>query len=269
MDEAAFDENYAQNKTLAELNPFRYRGYYYNTEIGLLLQSISFIFFEGVKRSAMVKKKLWAHYKRLRFILGFYIALFLTVPILSVLMSCLLHSSEIDGGIEGAVRSAILSGLKWYGIIMPIVTVLFALWFLYYSDVVQFTDACIQYYSWICAKKFREIPYDKITQVVFCDGIWWHKREYYRGRKIIFFNKNTIIFEPEISPELCLWVMLTLAKERIWLVNDNRNLRRVNDYFKIDFMSLSYDQQLAILKYYCKRIKYKTGEEILRKKKLI
>ena len=34
-DEAAFDENYAHNKTLAELNPFRYRGYYYDDETGL------------------------------------------------------------------------------------------------------------------------------------------------------------------------------------------------------------------------------------------
>ena len=32
VDVAAFDENYAHNKTLAELNPFRYRGYYYDTE---------------------------------------------------------------------------------------------------------------------------------------------------------------------------------------------------------------------------------------------
>lgn len=227
------------------------------------------VFLEGVKRSAMVKKKLWAHYVRLRFIVGFYIALFLILPILSVLMSCLLHSSEIDGGVAGAVRSAILSGLKWYGIIMPVVTVLFALWFLYYSDQVQFTDTCIQYYSWMFSKKFREIPYDKITQVVFCDGLWRHKGEYYRGLKIIFFNKNNIIFEPEISPELCLTVMLTLAKERIWLINDNLNLRRVDDYFKIDFMALSREQQLAILRYYCKRTKYKTGEEILRKKKLV
>lgn len=217
----------------------------------------------------MVKKKLWAHYEQLRFIVGFYITLFFVVPILSVLMSCLLHSSEIDGGVDGAVRSAILSGLKWYGIIMPIVTVLFAIWFLYYSDTVTFTDTCIQYYSWLGSKKIREIPYDEITQVVLCDGLWRHKGEYYRGMKIIFFNKNNIIFEPEISPELCLSVILTLAKERIWLVNDNLNLRRVDAYFKIDFMALSRDQQIAILKYYCKRTKYKTGEEILKKKKLI
>ena len=140
----------------------------------------------------MVKKKLWAHYEQLRTIIGIYITLFFIVPVCSVLMSCLLHSSEIEAGIEGAVKVAILSGLKWYGIIMPIVTVLFVIWFLYYSDFVHFTDTCIQYYSWIFSKKFREIPYDIITQVVFCDGLWRHKGEYYRGRKIIFYNKNYI-----------------------------------------------------------------------------
>ena len=193
------------------------------------------------------------------------------MPLLSLDFGYLVHSSDIEDGVQGALRIAMMGGLKWSGIIMPTVTVLFALWFLYYSDFVCFTDTCIQYYSWIRTQKFREIPYDKITQVVFCDGLWWHKREYYRGRKIVFYNKNIIIFEPEISPELCLSVMLTLAKERIWLVNDGCNLRRVNDYFKIDFMRLSHKQQLAILKYYCKltRTKYKTGEEILKKKKLI
>lgn len=219
----------------------------------------------------MVKKKLWAHYEQLKTIIGIYITLFFGVPVLSFGFSYLVHSSDIEDGVQGALRTAMLSGLKWYGIIMPVVTVLFVLWFLYYSDAVQFTDTCIQYYSWLGSKKFREIPYDKITQVVFCTGLWRRKGEYYRGRKIIFFNKNNIIFEPEISPEMCLSVMLNLAKERIWLVNDNRNLRRVADYFKIDFMALSRDQQIAILKYHCKltRTKYKTGEEILRKKKLV
>jgi hypothetical protein len=217
----------------------------------------------------MVKKKLWAHYEQLKFIIGLYIALFIILSILSVLMSCLFHSSEIDGGVAGAVGIAILNGLKWYGIIMPIVTVLFAIWFLYYSDTVKFTDTCIQYHTWILAKQFREIPYDKVTQVVFCDGLWQHKGEYYYGRKILFYDKNNIIFKPGISPELCLSIMLTLPKEKVWLVNDDCYLRRVGTYFKIDFMALSCDQQLAILKYYCKKTKYKTGEEILKKKKLI
>ena len=41
VDEAAFDENYAQNKTLAELNPFRYRGYYYDDETGLYIVGVA------------------------------------------------------------------------------------------------------------------------------------------------------------------------------------------------------------------------------------
>ena len=217
----------------------------------------------------MVKKKLWAHYERLRFIIDTYITLFFSIPILSILMSCLLNSSAIDAGVEGAVKIAILNGLKWYGIIMPIITVLFAIWFLCYSNIVVFTDKSIQHYAWIFSKKYREISYDKITQVVFCDGLWRRKGEYYRGRKIVFLNKNNIIFEPEISPELCLTIMLTLNKERIWLVNDDCYLRRVNDYFKIEFMNLAYNQQLTVLKYYCKGTKYRTGEEILKKKKLI
>ena len=214
----------------------------------------------------MVKKKLWAHYERLKFIGGTYIALFFAVPLLSLGFNYFIYSSDIEDGVNGALWLAMLSGLKWYGIIMPLITVLFVLWFLYYSDTIDFANTSIQYHSWVFSKKYHEIPYSKITQVVLCNGLWKHKGEYYRGRKIIFYNKNNIIFEPEISPELCLSVMLTLAKEKVWLVNDNRNLRRVDAYFKIGFMELSRDQQFAILKYYCKTTKYKTGEEILSKK---
>lgn len=142
-------------------------------------------------------RKLWAHYERLKFIVGTYIALFLVVPILSVLMSCLLHSSEIDAGAEGAVSVAILNGLKWYGIIMPIVTVLFVLWFLYYSDVVQFTDTCIQYYSWMFSKKFREIPYDKITQVFFVTDYGGIKGNIIGGEKLYFLIKRILFLNPK------------------------------------------------------------------------
>lgn len=221
----------------------------------------------------MVKKKLWAHYEQLRFIVGFYIALFLIVPILSVLMSCLLHSSEIDGEIEGAVRSAILSGLKWYGIIMPIVTVLFALWFLYYSDTVQFTDTCIQYYSWLFSKKFREIPYDKISQCVLSGKLWLTNSSLQRPRhrKIILYNKGNIIITFDIYSKLALMLILYLGEDRFKLVSDKGNLKTVSKCYDIDFMSLSCIEQLKILNYYCKfnSPKNKTGEEILHKKKLI
>ena len=170
----------------------------------------------------MVKKKLWAHYERLKFIGGTYIALFFAVPLLSLGFNYFIYSSDIEDGVNGALWLAMLSGLKWYGIIMPLITVLFVLWFLYYSDTIDFANTSIQYHSWVFSKKYHEIPYSKITQVVFCNGLWKHKGEYYRGRKIIFY--------------------------------------------KIGFMELSRDQQFAILKYYCKTTKYKTGEEILSKK---
>lgn len=231
------------------------------------------VFLEGVKRSAMVKKKLWAHYEQLEFIVGTYIALFLIVPILSILMSCLLHSSEIDGGVEGAVRIAIINGLKWYGIVMPIVTVLFAIWFLYYSDMVQFTDTCIQYYSWLGSKKFRVIPYDIISQCVLSGRLWTTNSSLRRPRhrKIILYNKGNIIITFDIYSKLALMLILYLKEDRFNLVSDKGNLKKISKYYGIDFMSLNIEEQLKLLKYYCKvnHGKYKSGEEILKKKKLV
>ena len=218
----------------------------------------------------MIKKKFWTHYEQVRFIIEGYITLLFTIPYISLAISSLTRMSEIEAGVEGALKTAILNGLKWYAIIMSVVTVLYAVWFLRYSDRIEWTDNCIKYYyAGIFSKKFRKIPYDKITRVVLCDGLWWHNGDYYRGRKIIFFNKNDIIFELEISPKLCLSVMMIFAQERVWIVNQKQRLKKVDDYFKIDFMGLTQDQQLALFKFYCKpaRADYKTGEEILRKRR--
>ena len=230
------------------------------------------VFLEGVKWSAMVKKKLWAHYEQLRFIVGFYIALFFAIPLLSLGFSYLVHSSDIEEGVQGALRIAMLNGLKWCGIIMPIVTVLFVLWFLYYSDVVQFTDTCIQYYSWMFSKKFREIPYDEINQCVLSGKLWLTNRSLQRPRhrKIILYNKGTVIITFDIYSKLALMLILYLGEDRFKLVSDKGNLKTVSKCYNIDFMSLSCIDQLKILNYYCKfnSPKYKTGEEILKKKRL-
>lgn len=220
----------------------------------------------------MVKKKLWAHYVRLRFIVGVYITLFFGVPLLSLGFSYLVHSSDIEDGVQGALRIAMLGGLKWYGIIMPIVTVLFVLWFLYYSDQVQFTDTCIQYYSWIGSKKLREIPYDKINQCVLSGKLWLTNRSLRRPRhrKIILYNKGIVIITFDIYSRLALMLILYLGEDRFKLVSHKGNLKTMSKYYDINFMSLNYDDQLKILNHYCKfNSKYKTGEEILRKKKLV
>ena len=220
----------------------------------------------------MVKKKLWAHYEQLRFIVGFYITLFFGIPLLSFGFSYLVNSSDIEDGVQGALKLAMLSGLKWYGIIMPVVTVLFAIWFLYYSDTVHFTDTCIQYYSWVFTKKFREIPYEKISLGVLAGRLWSTNSSLRRPRhrKIILYHKGTVIITFDIYSKLALMLILYLGEDRFKLVSDKGNLKTVSKCYNIDFMSLSCIDQLKILNYYCKfnYPKYKTGEEILKKKRL-
>ncbi len=209
-------------------------------------------------------KKIWAHYEQLKTILGYYITLFFVVPVLSLCFSGLAHSTEIDSGGQDAVKMAMLIGLKWYAIIMPIITMLFIIWFLCYSGTVEFTDNSIRYYRWIFSKKSRNISYNECTKCVFSDGLWRKRGEYVGGRKIRIFNKDNIILEIELYYKLCLSLIFKLNEKKVWLVDDARHLRTIDNYFKIDFMELPYEQQQALLKYYCKIIrKYKTGEEIL------
>lgn len=179
------------------------------------------------------------------------------------------HSSEIDAGVYGAVKFALLRGLEWYAVIILSVTVLFTIWFICYSDRVEFTDSAILYYRYIFSKKSRVVPYNQITECVFNDGFWLPKGECVSGRKILFYNKNDVILYLDLYYKLCLSVLLNLSEKKVWLVDDDtEKLETINNYFKIDFMNLSSEHQLKILRYYCKltRTKYKTGEEILFKK---
>lgn len=63
--------------------------------------------------------------------------------------------------------------------------------------------------------------------------------------------------------------MIRSFNKKIWMVGENNHLKTVDNYYKIDFMSLSLEHQWAVMKDYCKgnRPKYRTGEEILRKLK--
>jgi hypothetical protein len=214
------------------------------------------------------KQKLWAHYEQLTTILGYYITLFFAVPILLLCFSCLAHSAEIDAKAQDAVKIVFLSGLKWYAIIMPIITILFIIWFIFYSDRVEFTDDSILYYRWLWSKKSYRTFYDEITECVFNDGLWRRKNDYVSGRKILLYHRNDVILRFDLYDKLCLVVLSTLNGKKIRLVDDSHALQSIDNYFKIDFMSLPQEQQLKLLKYYCKltRPKYKTGEEILRKK---
>ena len=212
------------------------------------------------------KQKLWAHYEQIRTIWGTYIALFFCVPALSLCFSCLAHKTEIDAEFQAGLKLALLVGLKWYAVIMPIITVLFVIWFIFYSDRVEFTEDSILYYRWIFSKKSYRTLYNEITKCILSDGLWLRQGKYVHGRKIIIYNKDTIILTLDLYYKLCLPFILNLSEKKVQLVDDNGKLKSINNYFKIDFTSLHCDQQLTVLKYYCKlcRTKYKTGEEILR-----
>ena len=214
--------------------------------------------------------KLWAHYERLKFILGLYIILFFLVPFSTFCISFLAHSKEIDTVAQEGIALSVQGALRWYAIIMPIITVLFIIWFLCYSDTVEFTDSSIKYYRWIFSKKTRNISYNEITECVFSDGLWRHKGGYKYGRKISIYNRNKIILVLGLYYKLCLLIVLKLSDEKVRLAGENRNLKTLDSYFKIDFKKLSYEQQKLLLKFYCKfsRNKYKTGEEILKRQKV-
>ena len=213
-------------------------------------------------------KKIWAHYEEIKFITGLYIVLFFAVPFCVISFSCLAHSAEIDDGVPGAVNSAILIGLNWCAIIMPILTVLFIVWFFFYSDKVKCTDTNIEYYRFLFSKESRNVPYSSITKCVFNDGLWHNKKKYVFGRKILIFNKSDVILRFDLHYKLCLLLINALGERKAMLVGNNETCKTVYNYFKIDFDKLQDSEKLKLLKYYCKptRTKYKTGEEILKKR---
>lgn len=119
-------------------------------------------------------------------------------------------------------------------------------------------------------KKTRNISYNEITQCVLAGRLWNNKHKSPRSRKIILLNKS-IIIEFDIYSKLALMLAVNLGEFKFRLVGENGNLITINKYFNIDFMNLDFEEQLIILKYYCSftKTKYKTGEEILKKKRKV
>ena len=213
------------------------------------------------------EKRIWAHYEEIKFIIGLYIVLFFAVPFCILGFSCLAYSPEIDSDEPGAVNTALLVGLNWCVVIMPILTVLFILWFFFYSDKVKCTDSDIQYYRFLFSKKSRNVPYSSITKCVFKGELWYYKKGYIFGRKILIFNKSNVVLQFDLYYKLCLLLINAVGEHKIMLVGNNETCKTIDNYFKLDFNKLRDNEKLKIIKYYCKstRTKYKTGEEILNK----
>ena len=214
------------------------------------------------------KKRIWARHESLTTIAGEYITLFFVVPVLSLCFSALAHSKEIDAGVPDAVKNALLTGLMWGGIVVAILTVLFAILFLLYSDTVEFTDTDIKYYRWIFSKKSRSFVYDEIAKCICQCGLWRRKGNYIRGKKILIYHKDALILQLDLYDKLCLALILQLngGKDRVYLADDDFHARTVDNYFKLKFMDLSSADQMTLLKHYRKHADGKPGAEILGKK---
>lgn len=212
-----------------------------------------------------IHEKIWANYEQLKSIIGYYIALFCVLPLILILLSMIATGEVINSGEWSIIKPALIRGLKWAAIIMPIITALFVVWFLFYTDTVVFLDDSIVYYRWIFSKEGRTISYNEITECVFNDGLWKHNGRYITGRFILIYNKNKLILKMGLYYKLCQAIAIRLFDKELGLIDEDCKLKSIDDYFKVDFMSLSDGEQLAILKYYCKLMqgKYRTAEEIL------
>lgn len=216
----------------------------------------------------MVKqnKKLWARYERIKTIIGTYIALFLTVPILIFCFCGLAHQAELESDLREGIVLVLKIGLKWYAIIMPIITIGYLLEFFWFSSRVEFTDNAILYYRWLFSKRSRAINYDDITECVFSHGLWMHKGEYVHGRKIRAYNKNSIILLTDLYYKVCMAIIENLKDTKIRVVGDNCNLKTIDNHYNIDFSLLSQEQQVKLLKHYCKLMNSdeRDGKKILK-----
>lgn len=209
----------------------------------------------------------WAHYIKLRNIIGCYIGIIFAGMGIIVGCTCLANSEEIDAGIEGALEAAVLQGFEYYGVVMAVYTVITLLWLLWRSDRVELTDTSILYYRTIFSKQAREIDIDRVTKCVFNGRIWVHTIGHARGLRILVLTeRDALITFFDLNRKLCV-AMLRAFPKKCWLVGESRRLKTVDNYFKIDFSSLTIEEQWAAMKDYCngKGDLDKTGEEMLRK----
>ena len=222
-------------------------------------------------------EKIWANYRKTSDLFGYYLTAFFVVPILSILFSMMPYAAQLKElnaweAIKISFRLSYLDGLKWWGIIMVIITILAVLLFLFgrASSTVEFTEDSILYYENIFSKNPKSILYSSITEcVVVCD-LWKSNKEKTRARKVMLFDGSFLLL-PRIGVynQLVLRLVNNLGEPKVKVVTRNGNLKTFSKYYKIDFMSLNDEDKLKIIDYYCniKGYDYKPGNEILQKKK--
>lgn len=209
-------------------------------------------------------KRFLTRYEKLDTIIKDYILLMFLFLLIAIYISLMKRAKDIDAGVPGTVGRAIFEGAKWTFIAMPLITVISVLRLIYNSSSVLLTENSMRCFKNILSKEYTEIFYDEIAFCVVKGRLWIYKGKKVWGRNILFYNKNRAIASFGIYAELALNLYLKI-QDKLKLVGENETLTTIDKYFKINFANLTYDEQLALLKYYCKMTytKYKTGEQIL------
>lgn len=193
-----------------------------------------------------------------------YILTIVTVIIFAFLFYAYSDSDKTDADISCSIINAILKSLKWTLMAMPFITLLCLLRLIYYSGTVQLTANSMRCFKSIFAKKYTEVFYDEIEYYVVNGRLWLYKDKKAYGNFIMFYKQKEAIMFFDIYPELALNIYLKIPN-KLKLIDENETFTTIDKYFKIDFAKLTYDEQLVLLKYYCKGIftEDETGEQIL------
>lgn len=132
----------------------------------------------------MVKenKRILAHFATEKQILIDSIIAVIVIPYLIITVGLLKTHLDIDQTVHFS--------LIWCAIVLPIVLIVLLCKAIFCSSSIAFKENSFLYYKNIFSKTATEIKYSDITECIISDGLWWHKNEYQRGRKIFLYNKG-------------------------------------------------------------------------------
>ena len=194
-----------------------------------------------------IEKKHLAHLQKIKEIVAYAIVTVVLVPLVAFCLGLALN--DVSVSIAFAVCR------KWSLIILPPLLAILLFFAFFCSDYIKFKDKSIEYYRFIFSKKSNAIDYGNISECVANSGLWLHKGEYVRGRKIYLFNDGQTIREFEINYDILFNLILNLGEATVKVVGDNRRLTTISNFYNVDFSSLSEEQQKALCKHYCKAMR--------------
>lgn len=164
-----------------------------------------------------------------------------------------------------------LLALRYTLYALPPVLLLVAIYIFNASGYVTFETKNLLYYRWCFSNKCKEINTDDITECIVANGLRKRRGEYSHEIGIYLYNRGNVICRFEKNPKLILKIYMLIGDKRFRLIGDNLHLKKIDNFFNLDFSELTEVQKLALLKHYCKDTKGNEidGEKYLKKKGLL